>query len=247
MPPLTLPTLTPLARRVPAPLWSLTAVALAAFAVFAFAQKENVADTPPMRLSVALAVFAAVFAARRGVWRFPRLRWLGGAAAFTALATLILAILFPLFANVRSRSGPGKSYVLKQAMIALLQYTQDYDEALPPRMDATAMRRNLAPYLRGMTSPDYMTDPHTNRPFAWRRRLAGLSLNQIPAKIQARILVAYSPTRLFAGETMGRDAVFLDGHIKRYCENDFRAVLQLQSNLLSSEVRPPARVTATKR
>lgn len=70
-----------------------------------------------------------------------------------AIIAILAAILFPVFARAREKARQSSCLSnVKQLMIAVLQYAQDYDETLPPGALAYATNGNwydlIGPYLK---------------------------------------------------------------------------------------------------
>ncbi len=59
-----------------------------------------------------------------------------------AIIAILAAILFPVFAQARRRPAPPASPI-KQIGLGLIQYTQDYDENLPPAWFGSPTRPRL--------------------------------------------------------------------------------------------------------
>jgi len=69
------------------------------------------------------------------------------------LCAVVAAVLFPVFAQARERSGPTCVSNLKQLGLSMSQYLQDYNGVMPPREQATnqskqSWRATLYPYLK---------------------------------------------------------------------------------------------------
>lgn len=70
-----------------------------------------------------------------------------------AIVSILVAILFPVFARVREYSGPGCSGTMRQLGLAMSQYAQDNDNCLPPLGNATGRvtwRTEIYPYVKSM-------------------------------------------------------------------------------------------------
>lgn len=73
-----------------------------------------------------------------------------------AIIAILAAILFPVFAQARERArGASCLSNLKQVGLALTQYTQDYDERLPPYLvgRATGTHVRVTPNMTSPTTP----------------------------------------------------------------------------------------------
>src|SRR5213083_1920892 len=67
-----------------------------------------------------------------------------------AIIAILAAILFPVFAQAREKARQASCLSnMKQLGLGLMQYAQDYDEALPPIENRAGTWRNLIqPYMK---------------------------------------------------------------------------------------------------
>lgn len=113
---------------------------------------------------------------------------------------------------------PKKATVsdLKQLGLAFSQYTQDYDEKLPPMKTAAVTKRVLYPYVK---SDSIFEQPQTHTLFQPNTSLSGRSLASF--NDPASMVIYYEA----APEDDGLRAVlFLDGHVKRLADADWQRV-----------------------
>jgi prepilin-type N-terminal cleavage/methylation domain-containing protein/prepilin-type processing-associated H-X9-DG protein len=111
-----------------------------------------------------------------------------------AIIAILAAILFPVFAKAREKARQASCLSnVKQLMVAVLQYVQDYDEQLPLTPDPGSMGylwwdNSIQPYLKNtqmLMCPSDRTRPvgygfnyrHT-RVDGWG---GGISIGQLPA------------------------------------------------------------------
>ena len=105
---------------------------------------------------------------------------------------------------------------LKQLSLGLVQYTQDYDESLPPMKDAATLKKALYPYIK---SDPVFLQPDTKRPY---RPNASLSNRSFVIFDNPATLVTMFED---APDQDGTRAVaFLDGHVKRIPETQWPAL-----------------------
>lgn len=103
---------------------------------------------------------------------------------------------------------------LKQLGLAFMQYTQDYDEKLPPMKTAAAAKKALYPYAK---TDSIFEQPQTHTLFQPNTSLSGRSLASFN---NPSSMVIYYET---APEDDGLRAVlFLDGHVKRLSGADWQ-------------------------
>ncbi len=87
-----------------------------------------------------------------------------------AIIAILAAILFPVFARAREKARQSSCLSnVKQIMLAMMQYTQDYDEKYPyasawgPNDDRTYWDDALQPYIKNtqvFRCPSVQTEPH---------------------------------------------------------------------------------------
>ena len=105
---------------------------------------------------------------------------------------------------------------MKQLGLAFLQYTQDYDEKLPPLKTAEIAKTALYPYAK---SDSVFEQPQTHALFQPNTSLSGRSLATFNSP--STMVVYYEA----APEDDGLRAVlFLDGHVKRLADADWQRV-----------------------
>lgn len=105
---------------------------------------------------------------------------------------------------------------MKQLGLAFIQYTQDYDEKLPPMKTAAAAKTALFPYAK---SDSVFEQPQTHALFQPNTSLSGRSLATF--NDPASMVIYYEA----APEDDGQRAVlFLDGHVKRMADADWQRV-----------------------
>lgn len=105
---------------------------------------------------------------------------------------------------------------LKQLGLALIQYTQDYDEALPPMKKYAKTQEILLPYIKDVS---VFTNPITKEPYQANPVISGVSLAKIENPSETVAFYEGSPA---ADGTRG--VCFLDGHVKRIKETDWPAI-----------------------
>lgn len=102
---------------------------------------------------------------------------------------------------------------LKQLGLAVMMYSQDYDETLPPLTDAAAAKKAIMPYVK---NDKVFVSPDTKQPFRFN---AALSKHKLAAiKEPASMVLAYEAQ---PNKEQMRAVVFLDGHAKRVPESDW--------------------------
>ena len=120
---------------------------------------------------------------------------------------------------------------LKQIGLALLMYTQDYDEKIPPMVAArsaddiqnvssnvtehTTVQNRLLPYA---TNVKVFLQPQTHRPYLPNYKISRLGLDQIKTP-PSQTFAFYEDAPDAGGK---RAVVYLDGHVARIDEEEFQ-------------------------
>ena len=113
-------------------------------------------------------------------------------------------------------------YYLKQQMLGILTYSQDYDEKMPP---ARRWKDVLWPYLRSEEIFTCPSRPKGKQGYAFNQNLSQIGLDKIKssAKTVAIYETSSSQTNVFGPGTgrafrhkQGWNLAFADGHIKWY-------------------------------
>lgn len=98
-----------------------------------------------------------------------------------AIIAILAAILFPVFAKAREKARQSScASNLKQIGLAVMQYVQDYDEAMPPRGDYgtptvnVSWRQRVQPYARSVQIFECPSNPSKNT-------VADIAFGSIPA------------------------------------------------------------------
>lgn len=103
---------------------------------------------------------------------------------------------------------------MKQLGLAFIQYTQDYDEKLPPMKTAAVAKKALYPYVK---SDSIFEQPQTHILFQPNTSLSGRSLASFNNPSSMVIYYEAAP------EDDGLRAIlFLDGHVKRVADADWQ-------------------------
>jgi hypothetical protein len=108
-------------------------------------------------------------------------------AAMIAASCVLVAFAKP--GKVNYARGDVRGHLMQLGQ-ALMQYSTDYDDVLPPMQDAVAFQKLMAPYMHNML----MTDPHTGKPFTPNARLSGKRLSDVyreAFKTRQRAIVLY--------------------------------------------------------
>ncbi len=111
---------------------------------------------------------------------------------------------------------PASTSNLKQIGLALLQYTQDYDEVLPPMKSAAVTKAAIYPYVK---SDAVFQEPPTNVAYQPNTSLSHRKLASF--QDPASMVVYYEPT--LQSDRL-RAVLFLDGHVKRLADADWQRV-----------------------
>ncbi len=82
-----------------------------------------------------------------------------------AIIAILAAILFPVFARARENARRSScSSNMKQIALGIIQYTQDYDEKMPPRSNGlTGWRVLTQPYLKSTQLFSCPSNPNNSR------------------------------------------------------------------------------------
>ena len=99
---------------------------------------------------------------------------------------------------------------LKQIGLAMMQYSQDNDEYLPPMRDAAVAKKALWPYVK---SDQVFLNPMTKQPFLPNTSIAHRSLASFNSP--ANFVIYYEAT---PAPDNTRRVLFLDGHVKNIPE-----------------------------
>lgn len=124
---------------------------------------------------------------------------------------------------------------LRQLGLALMMYTQDYDEVLPDTSSAAGTKKVLLPYVKDAT---VFQHPTTKKPFKPNPALSRKKLAHI---LNPRAFLAFYEDPAAPDGTRG--LLFLDGHIKRIQEKEWSQVARnskvFSSNAAASKpIRP---------
>ena len=102
---------------------------------------------------------------------------------------------------------------LRQIGLAMLQYTQDNDETLPPMTDAATVKKTIYPYVK---SDSVFVDPLTDIAYLPNTSLSHRTLATFNSP--AEMVIYYEAT---PAPDNTRALLFLDGHVKRVPEADW--------------------------
>jgi hypothetical protein len=134
-------------------------------------------------------------------------------------AFLLWAVLFPVFQQAHSYSGPSPFSNVKQLNTALLMYAQDHNGQFPPMNSAIRAQAALAPYVRGNERAWHNFERRRYEP--GRRRLLFHVNPFLSGKRRAQFSPAEQRTMVtFYGRALGRNAPsgryvgFLDGRTR---------------------------------
>lgn len=105
---------------------------------------------------------------------------------------------------------------LKQIGLAMTEYTQDYDEKLPPMQSAAAVQKALFPYVK---KADVFQQPQTHEPYLPNTSLSGRSLASFDNPATMVVYYEAGP-----GPDGMRAVLFLDGHAKLIHESEWPAL-----------------------
>lgn len=107
---------------------------------------------------------------------------------------------------------------LKQLGLAVMMYTQDYDEVLPPMKDSATVKRVVMPYIKNET---VFTHPETREPYRFNAILSKHKLASISEPHTMVLAYEARPVKGVGSDSLTRAVVFLDGHSKRISENEW--------------------------
>ncbi|MBV9851884.1 MAG: hypothetical protein JO250_19630 [Armatimonadetes bacterium] len=102
---------------------------------------------------------------------------------------------------------------LKQLGLAVLQYTQDHDETLPPMQDAATVKKAIYPYVK---SDAVFINPLSKQPYVPNTSLSHRKLASVSAP--ASLVLYYEAT---PAPDNTRAVLFMDGHVKRIPESQW--------------------------
>jgi hypothetical protein len=106
---------------------------------------------------------------------------------------------------------------LKTLGIAILMYTQDYDDVFPPMKEAKKFQEFVMPYVKGSMMPEnYFINPVTSKPYVLNLILSQHKLATLPQI--ASFVLAYEDQPAPDGT---RGVVFVDGHAARVSETEW--------------------------
>lgn len=105
---------------------------------------------------------------------------------------------------------------LKQLGLAFSQYTQDYDEKLPPMKSAAVAKKALSPYVK---QDAVFEQPQTHTLFQPNASLSGRSLASFDDPSSMVVYYEAAPE-----DDNLRAVLFLDGHVKRLADADWQRV-----------------------
>ena len=103
---------------------------------------------------------------------------------------------------------------LKQIGLAVMMYSQDYDEVLPPMKDVKKFQDVVMPYIKNLAT---FINPATSKPYVPNAILSEHKLATIPEPASFVLIYEDSPA---ADGTRG--VVFVDGHTKRVSEAEWQ-------------------------
>jgi prepilin-type processing-associated H-X9-DG protein len=134
-----------------------------------------------------------------------------GGADVNPNTMIMAAILFPVFAQARLKARETSSVSnLKQIAIAVLMYTQDYDENFPPMSSAASAEKALLPYIK---NKDVFVSPLTGEPYRPNPALSRKSLAALEKPAETVLYYEASPA-----QDKTRGVAFVDGHVRRIPE-----------------------------
>ncbi len=126
--------------------------------------------------------------------------------------------LFGVFSEARERAQAASSESnLKQLGVALMMYTQDYDECYPLAKNAPSLKDQLMPYVKNEA---VFVQPGSEEPYQPNPALAGKSMAQL--REPARTPAVFEAS---AAEDGTRAVAFADGHASRIPEEEYQSLL----------------------
>lgn len=157
------------------------------------------------------------------------------AVALTWLAAVACLVASVAVTTPRKVHVSRSRYNLRQLNLALLTYSQDFEERLPPLRDIKDARARLEPYLPASrhSGPDRWREPLYRRPYAVNAALNAQRMKSV--SVPARVITFYET---YPWANQYRVVGFLDGHVKTVQEKDWPRVA-LESGL-AGEVHGPA-------
>lgn len=98
---------------------------------------------------------------------------------------------------------------LKELSVAMLEYSQDYDNRLPPMKDIPTLRTAILPYVFDK-DPTYFDPPTGGNPFVLNATLGGTLQSMYPSPSE---VVWIKDVNSYRGRLIAKG--YLDGHVKR--------------------------------
>lgn len=123
---------------------------------------------------------------------------------------------------------------LRQLTVALLMYTSDYNDKLPPMNDPTRFEFALLPYVR---QQNVFIDPVNKTRFGINASLSLKSLNAIQNRSTTIVFYQQKPDQ----RTKKRWVAFLDGSVKLLDEKQWQRLSR------ASGISPPSKTTSNTR
>jgi len=128
------------------------------------------------------------------------------------------AVLFGGMARAGQRRDCASN--ARQLAVAMLLYTQDYDERLPPMVDTAKVQAVLLPYVKDRIVFNCVVG---GKPFHWNRAISAMPLSQI--KNPAQTVLLYDDAPHDGTRVVG----FVDGHVVRMREEQFAALVKAKA------------------
>ncbi len=116
-------------------------------------------------------------------------------------------------------SGQSSEDNLKSLTIALLMYSQDYDETMPPMTDAATAQNLLSSYTK---DPALWVDPRNQQAYGINPTLAGRAISTITSHDQIAVFYETNPR-----PDGTRAVAFLDGHVALLQDPQWQQAKQL--------------------